>query len=870
MNSSPFAIFRRHEKKLMVALTAMAMFAFLFLDAASMSSGRLPVASGVILVAALCAGGLWFVGSSRGKGLEFAIAGAVIGGLAAFIGLRSVGPADVNIRTAIGSFTENDLRLFSQRRGVANRFVAAVGQQAGNGGASMNFFGNIDEQRMVTHKLLTHEAQQMGVSISDDAVNSFVKEISQGKVSTAALKEILRDNAITEGELFTILKDELTARQAAVLLTPPKDVPVNPIARRSFGGCRTPMQYWEDFRKLQVKQQLNLATLPVTEFMALVVEPTDTELATFFEAAKSLPPGFDGRPGFLQPRKVQLAYLSADFEQLEAKVGKPADEELLAHYEATKVKYRINQEMPEGDAGEAGGLVIPQQPATDGKPEGAATETKPGDAPDAGAAPANEAPANDAAGSTPAAPATTEPIDAKPNESAAPVEPAPKEEGDKPQSSLPARGMNPIKFVSLQTEGASEPAAGANEAAAVTEAAAPTAEPTNAASAVTDPPGAGLALPAITPGSADKAAPASKPEVRFRPFEEVKGEVEESLIREKAGQLMTMLVDKAYDQMVVLGDRYQGAADESQRAKVSTEFAATLKKFAEAEGLVYAETKLQSEIQLRTSTSDSIGSAREPNLSPGSSDRDVASEVFGSEVLYYVRKAKDEFGVKSYAYWKIQDVASKVPMLQDEGIKDEVAMAWKLEKARGLAGQRANALLELAKAAKEGDLVARLANQTVTGAPEGAPLKVTETNRFSWLTLGSNVPQQSFSNQFETRLSTVDGIAGIDVGFMKLVFETLGVGEFGTTANVSRDVFYVVEVKNRDLVGEDGKTIDEGALANLQSTFMKTELFGSFLPSPYDILAEQSMMSLMSDWGNVFQQRYGIIVEERMIDDPAE
>ncbi len=861
MNSSPFAIFRRHEKKLMVALTAMAMFAFLFLDAASMSSGRLPVASGVILVAALCAGGLWFVGSSRGKGLEFAIGGAVIGGLAAFIGLRSVGPADVNIRTAIGSFTENDLRLFSQRRGVANRFVAAVGQQAGNRGATMNFFGNIDEQRMVTHKLLTHEAQQMGVAISDDAVNSFVKEISQGKVSTAALKEILRDNAVTEGELFTILKDELTARQAAVLLTPPKDVPVNPIAQRSFGGCRTPIQYWEDFRKLQVKQQLNVATLPVTEFIGQVVEPTDTELATFFEAAKSLPPGFDGRPGFLQPRKVQLAYLSADFEQLEAKVGKPTEEELLAHYEATKAKYRINLEMPEGDAGEAGGLVIPQQPATDGKPEGPPIDAKPGDAPDAGAAPAN-----DATESAPAVPATTEPTDAKPSESAAPAEPAPINEGDKSQSSIPAGGTNPSKFVSLQTEGA----AAANEAAAVSETAAPTAEPAGAAPAVTDPAGAGPALPEITPGSADKAAPAAKPEVRFRPFEEVKGEVEESLVREKAGQLMTMLVDKAYDQMVVLGDRYQGAADESQRAKVSAEFAATLKKFAETEGLVYAETKLQSEVQLRTSTADSLGSAREPSLSQGSSDQDVASEAFGSEVLYYVRKAKDEFGVKSYAYWKIQDVASKVPALQDEGIKDEVAMAWKLEKARGLAGQRANALLELAKAAKEGDLAARLANQTITGAPEGAPLKVTETNRFSWLSLGSNVPQQSFSNQFETRLSTVDGIAGIDAGFMKLVFETLGVGEFGTTANVSRDVFYVVEVKNRDLVGEDGKTIDEAALANLQSTFMKTELFGSFLPSPYDILAEQSMMSLMSDWGNVFQQRYGIIVEERMIDGPAE
>ena len=81
MAGSPFEIFRRNQRQLMVVLTGLSMFAFIFLDVATNQSGRLSVSMAMLLLAALFGGGLWFVGSSRGKGTEFALWGVLLLGL---------------------------------------------------------------------------------------------------------------------------------------------------------------------------------------------------------------------------------------------------------------------------------------------------------------------------------------------------------------------------------------------------------------------------------------------------------------------------------------------------------------------------------------------------------------------------------------------------------------------------------------------------------------------------------------------------------------------------------------------------------------------------------------------------------------------
>ncbi len=74
--TSPFGVFRKHQRVLMVVLIGLAMFAFIFLDAMTkMDSGTalLP-----ILFVMLGAGVFWVLGSQTGKANSYAAAGALL------------------------------------------------------------------------------------------------------------------------------------------------------------------------------------------------------------------------------------------------------------------------------------------------------------------------------------------------------------------------------------------------------------------------------------------------------------------------------------------------------------------------------------------------------------------------------------------------------------------------------------------------------------------------------------------------------------------------------------------------------------------------------------------------------------------------
>ena len=132
MAGSPFDVFRRNQRQLLVVLTGMAMFAFIFMDSVSMRTGEMPRSLNVVLIAGICAAGMWFVGNPRGKGSELALYGALIGGVIAFFGLRASGQQPVAV-TEIGNFTREDLIEIAQRRQQANQFVQ-LASKGTNGG----------------------------------------------------------------------------------------------------------------------------------------------------------------------------------------------------------------------------------------------------------------------------------------------------------------------------------------------------------------------------------------------------------------------------------------------------------------------------------------------------------------------------------------------------------------------------------------------------------------------------------------------------------------------------------------------------------------------------------------------------------------
>ena len=63
--ASPFNIFRRNQRVMMAVLTGLSMIAFIFFDATLMRNGQSNRTLFILMIAAICALGLWFVGSPR-------------------------------------------------------------------------------------------------------------------------------------------------------------------------------------------------------------------------------------------------------------------------------------------------------------------------------------------------------------------------------------------------------------------------------------------------------------------------------------------------------------------------------------------------------------------------------------------------------------------------------------------------------------------------------------------------------------------------------------------------------------------------------------------------------------------------------------
>ena len=129
---SPFAIFRKHQRVLMVVLIGLAMFAFIFLDTISnmdSSAALLP-----ILFVMLGAGVFWILGAQTGKANTYAATGALLGAAIGLLLPRLTAPADAVVFVpAAGASVENlsarELHNLTQRRITANNFIQTAYQK---------------------------------------------------------------------------------------------------------------------------------------------------------------------------------------------------------------------------------------------------------------------------------------------------------------------------------------------------------------------------------------------------------------------------------------------------------------------------------------------------------------------------------------------------------------------------------------------------------------------------------------------------------------------------------------------------------------------------------------------------------------------
>lgn len=875
---SPFSIFRKHQKAAMAVLGILVIFAFVIGDTLqNMAGGPMSTPLRAMIFAVFGASTLGLIGyirgqgkGSRGKGgkaKDYAITGAILGVLVGVITPQFFAKPPA-FESAAGNLTDQQLQELTQRKQIANQFLELAFYEslpdqlrmlAQNPQFRSSFQGQLDAflfqgNASLTY-LMSHEAdtQEMGITVSKQAINNYIRQLTQRpdmadpskthSLNETQFREILKRMRISPKTLYDALRYEIKAKMALELIAPPQLV--------------TPQQYWNNYQKLNVRQELEAVAVRVEDFTKEMTAPSEAELKAFFSDHRKNYPNQNspGEPGFFQPQRIRLEYVEADYELAEAEILEQVKADFLTNDDRIAELQKIDDAMSEvrktiQDGSikkenekeelekvkrkdlrkllESGtkinrfdfeialhyednketrykNRVLPAEPFNSesfgkapffNEPESSAPETKKGNS-DSDDAQEKKSP--DAEKAAP------EKKNSQPDEK--------QKESENGGASLdPKNGL--LQTVSFLDDAAEKKAAPENKAA-------PKAAPRK--------------------GPAPPALPQDPPPPRYRPFDDtMRKDIHTELIGQKSTELiqsriskvsgfMNKLVEETYYEQL---DRLRGLDREQDEESMTDDEAnqlrnkisAEIKQFAQENALNYGTTDLLSYVEFSEQEIQErypIVSARIPNTSP-LSRATILDLLFSgrSEGLFSARKAEAGQGNR-FAYWKINERDAHTPKeLNEPGLRERVEKSWKMLKARPLAEKKAEELAKIVRE-KKGDMAEALKDAMIAENP----VTVQPTESFSWMETGLSDPSNSFAPQ-NVKLWDLQTIENAGNEFMKTVFESLQEGETGVSANFDKTIYYVVKVRNRS-TSIPGSM--EALRVNFRDTNLNTQIYQSLL-----------------------------------------
>ena len=795
--ASPFKFFRKYSSGMMIVMVILSMLLFTLDSLFSDTSANL-------WLLGLLAGGAVFgiAGVGQGRWLQWGLGGAALGAVLGFVLPGFV--EDGGLNTSLGVIDEEEMFDLEMRRSIANQFVmqaseAVYGEQFGRQFARLFGFGHqTNREDVIFGKLMRAEADRIGITVNKDMINDHLKKITSEMLTEDQYVKIRNSlsydrKSMNDDTLFAILGDELKAQLAYLTLSP-----------RTSALPPGPEVYWQYFRRLNVRQQLNTVALDVDQFVDQVGQPSPAEVEALFAQYRTKFPNQDGpgTPGFRLDFRAKLAYLELDYDSMEKQAGEVSDADIEAYYEENKETPMIRTPVLP-DAPELPGTEPAESPSGDGKPE---TETDAEKADEPAAEPPESAEKKDDAPkpqpSQDEKPAEATPDDA-PEKADKPPEAA-KEETESDDSC----GVFEFDEAAAATDEKTEPAAteesvsspenGADVSSAESATDEPKSEPATADQSEADekptddanttPPS--LTIPSIPDPTATADTEPAEIEYEYRPLDDdLKTEIREEILRQRVREAIDAKMTAAVAKMETLArerstERFSHIENDPARFEGRTEdqvqalqelreqmqtfdatLSAQLKKYAEENGLSYVETPLISYREFLDEEDYPISSATRPNDNPmlAAQSPNVAATVFqtfsndeqnNDAQLFLVRRAQRQAldlsgGESHYAHWAVDFSVSHVPEMGEPGVRDAVELAWKRIKARELVLKRGEELAQtvrdgLEKAGEEKlDMVTSLKEETATGTEDGAALAVRSTLPFSWLRT-SSAPQMNF------------------------------------------------------------------------------------------------------------------------------
>ena len=793
--TSPFQFFRKHRTGMMVVMVILSMLIFT-LDALFTAEGANFWLLGLMVGGAVF--GVFGVGS--GRWLQWGIGGAILGALMGVLLPDFVRP-DGLIDTKFGVIGHAELNELQEERRVAKQFMAMVTEETIGQGASRfarHFVFNQPniEYELLFGKIMQEEADKLGIVVTNDMVNDYINENTLNKLTGKTFSQARRSTtfgrkSLDEDVLYDILRRQIKAEMAYRTLLPhPSVIP----------PC--PEVYWEFFRRMNVRQQMNVTELSVDVFLDQVEQPSDVAVEELFAARRGMIPGEDepGSPGFRLPGRARIAWLELDYDSVETSLEEISDGEIEAHYNENRdTRYRT--------------VVIPDPHEDSGNDEEREAASAPAKAP-------SSEEDRSAAGET-----ETETDDET-------AEAAVEEASPDADTDLDSPATVASESTSLQNDSLGENDSSAPDAASDNR-------------------------PLLIPEFSDDKDPAeadgtSAPPMEFKYRElddDLKSEIRDELLAAKVNEATEERMQKSVSFMLSLASRrrskqteilnrdpakfsQEGDGREAAATELRTELAALtpklmadMKGFAEENGFVFVETPFLSQQEFLNEEDYPLGSATDPNQSAntfGGGGDPVAVMLFSSfsademnndTQLFMTQRAvygtDVDGGTESYfAYWAIDFSLPHVPTLDEPGIRDKVVLALKRREARKLLRARADELSEKVRdgLAKEGDarlsMAASLEGETIVGRDDSAVLLVRLTQPFSWMRSSQAAPM-SFRSQQRAEISRIrfaDGSSmpeDIDTDFMATVFDELADAEVGIVSNFDRTKYYIVHVTNR-------------------------------------------------------------------------
>jgi peptidyl-prolyl cis-trans isomerase D len=298
----PFAVFRRHQRKLLAIFAILAMFGFVVAD----SLPRL-------LSGGYAAGGNPTVVEIYGRRIR-----------------------------------RSDIKAMADQRNNANLFMFELTGVLLRRPAPQ-VFGELSTKSLVDAFILEHEADRLGMRASPEVARNWLKRLFGTAMTRELFEQLLaRFNKQVSGEqLLYDIANQLRISNVQKLIGPPQI---------------TPFDIFQTYRDQNERVSVRAVGFPVEDFVSKVGEPTSAELQAYYAKYKDvLPDPNRPTPGFKVPRRIQVEVLSLDGEALlRTFKDKLTESELLSYYENRKAEFKKPSELPDDVFQDAPELTPPQ------------------------------------------------------------------------------------------------------------------------------------------------------------------------------------------------------------------------------------------------------------------------------------------------------------------------------------------------------------------------------------------------------------------------------------------------------------------------------------------------------------------------------